>query len=183
MKVKDIILTAAEELGIGAEMRAHYNATTSEGAEEARILLHCFNLVENELALDYLPLYAEDELETKTGMVDYALLENAAVRILRVENEWGESVKFDLYADHLKTQPGLIKIRYTYTPKKKAISDSSDFTLQASERLIAYGIAAEYTLATGRFEDSAIWDKKYKAAINAAYALRPARKIRSRRWC
>lgn len=183
MKVKDIILTAASELGIGEEMTAYYNATSTEGAEEAKLLLQCFNLVENELALDYLPLYAEDELQTKTGKVDYALLDNAPVRILRVENEWGESVKFDLYADHLKTQPGLVKVRYTYTPKKKVISDSSDFTLQASERLIAYGIAAEYTLATGRFEDSAIWDKKYKAAINAAYTLQPGKRIRSRRWC
>ena len=183
MKVKEIILTAANELGMGAEIAAYFNGAAPEYQEQANLFLQCFNLVENELALDYLPLYAEDEIETTTGTVKYTILRNDAVRILCVENEWGESIKFDLFADYLKTQPGLVKIRYTYTPQKKTISEDSDFTLLASERLLAYGIAAEYTLATGRFEESAVWDKKYKAAINAAYELRPAKKIRSRRWC
>lgn len=182
MKVKDIILTAANELGIGTEMAAYYSGSATAGEEDAHLLLHCFNLVENELALDYLPLYAEDTLETTSGQLYYSLLKNTPVRILSVENEQGKSIRFDLYTEHLKTEPGTVKVRYTYTPKKKMISDSSDFTLLASERLIAYGIAAEYTLAMGRFEESAIWDKKYKEAINAAYALRPTKKMRSRRW-
>jgi hypothetical protein len=183
MKVKEIILMAAYELGLGAEMQEYYNSGTVGTTEQSELFLQCFNLVENELALDYLPLYAEDELETKTGVVNYALLQNSAVRILRVENEAGEAVKFDLYAEYLKTEPGVVKVQYTYTPKKKKVADESDFTLQASERLLSYGVASEYALATGRFEEAAVWEKKYKEAINAAYALRPAKKLRSRRWC
>lgn len=38
-----------------------------------------------------------------------------------------------------------------------------------SPRLFAYGIAAEYCLACGLFEEAAVWDKKYKDALTAAY--------------
>ena len=72
--------------------------------------------------------------------------------------------------------------RYTYLPKTKTFDDKSDFTLNASVRLLSYGVAAEYALANGMFEEAAVWDKKYKDAIKAAYCSKPPRRIRSRRW-
>lgn len=183
MKVKDIILKAATILGIADEIEAYWDGSSTDGAEHAALLLQSFNTVENELALDYLPLYAEDELVTKTGRIAYSQLDCPAVRILRAENEWGVSVPFDLFPDHLKTQPGVVRVRYTYTPTEKGLEDESDFRLLASERLFSYGIAAEFCLALGRFEDASAWEKKYREAVRAAYELPSNRKIRSRRWC
>ena len=73
-------------------------------------------------------------------------------------------------------------VRYTYTPKAKALSGKSDYTLYASVRLFAYGMAAEYAAANGEYEAAAVWDKKYKSAITAAYRNHKAKKIRARRW-
>ena len=182
MTVKEIIIAAATELGIADEVRAFVNGESEEGKPKAEALLRCFNLVENELALDYLPLYAEEVLETETGAVYYAELEKTAVRIVGIEDEWGNSVAFKLFPEYLKTQAGKICVRYTYTPAEKDMDGESDFTLYASVRLFAYGVAAEYALANGEFEEAAVWDKKYKDAITAAYKLRSVKKIRSRRW-
>ncbi len=182
MTVKECVITAATELGIADEVQEYFDGGSVDGQKNAQLLLTCFNLVENELALDYLPLYAEDEMSSETGKIDFSALSMPAVRILRVSDEWGNSVPFQIFPAYLKTQPGKVRVAYTYTPEEKSLDGESDFKLQASVRLMAYGIAAEYTLATGLFEEYAVWDKKYKEAIDAAYKALPCKRMRSRRW-
>ena len=182
MTVKKAVLAAATELGIVDEVQAYIDGTSEEGQKQTELLLHCFNIVENELALDYLPLQAEDTFSTNTGVISYQQLLHSAVRILRVTNVDGESVKFFIYPEYLKTQPGEVKVVYTYTPKTKTLTEESDFVLYVSSRLFAYGMAAEYALATGLYEEAAIWDKKYKEAIEATYRTAPCKRIQSRRW-
>ena len=180
--VKEVLLACAQMLGLDDTVE-YLNAPSQEkNAGETEELLRCFNIVENEVALDYLPLYAETEVETQTGAVQYACLPNAIVRVLRVCDEWGNSVPFKIFPDHIQTQSGKIKIAYTYAPESKALDGESDYTVQASARLFAYGVATEYSLAKGMFEEASVWDKKYKDAITAAYRSRPCRILRSRRW-
>ena len=182
MTVKEIILAAASELGIFKEVEGYFTYNSANGEEQAKALLRAFNLVENEIAMDYLPLLAEEEMQSDTGAIHYSSLSREPVRVIGVWDEWDNPVAFTLFPDYLKTQPGKVRVRYTYLPKEKTFQDESDFTLQASVRLFAYGVAAEYSLASGFFEEAAVWDKKYKDAIKAAYSAKPPRRIRSRRW-
>ena len=62
MKVKEIVLSAAESLGLGEGVSAFFDGGDPCLQREAELLLACFNRVERSLALEYLPLYAEDEL-------------------------------------------------------------------------------------------------------------------------
>ncbi len=181
MTVKEIILTAAEMVGCAEKVRV-YLENGSDGEGEVNTLLRCFNLVENELALDYLPLFAEDELETDTGTVYFSLLSKSAVRIVGATDEWGNKLSFTLFPDRIRLQPGRVKITYTYTPQEKDINGEADDNRKASVRLFAYGVAAEYCLATGLYEESGVWEKKYKQAIEGAYRSSIGRKINSRRW-
>ena len=184
MTVKEILLAAACQLAIGEEVGAYLlgTSTDSEAEAKATALLRCFNLVENEVALDYLPLLAEEEMESDTGVINYSALSREAARVLGVWDEWGNKLPFTLFPEYLKTQPQKVRVRYTYLPKEKSFDDESDFTLHASVRLLSYGVAAEYALANGLFEEAAVWDKKYKDSIKAAYSAKPPRRIRSRRW-
>ena len=182
MTVKEVVLLAAEELRIAKEVQEYFDGVNTNGEEQAKLLLTCFNVVENELALDYLPLKAEEQLTSATGQLQFVLLKNAPVRILQVKNEQGEVLDFKLYSKYLQTQKGKVWITYTYTPAVKKIEDESEFGLQISARLMAYGIAAEYSMAVGEFAESALWDKKYKDAIEAAYQRQSGGKIASRRW-
>lgn len=180
--VKDAILTAAAELGFADTVQAYFDGTSQEGEAEVEALLRCFQLVENELALDYLPLYAEEEVETGTGVVPYDAFSRTIVRIVKVTDEWGNDAPFTLFPEYLKTQGGKCKIRYAYAPEKKELDGESDYHLYVSARLLAYGMAMEYALARGMFEEASVWDKKYKDAITATYRANPCRVIRSRRW-
>lgn len=177
MTVKNCIKLAAVELGIADAL------DNGDSAEKIfKLLLECYNIVENELALDYLPLTAEDEVETKTGTVEFSVLKENVVRICKAEDESGQAVKFKLFPKYLKTQPGKLKIRYTYTPQNKGLDGECECAPAVSVRMLAYGIAAEYCLCMGLYEEAAVWDKKYKGAIEAAYKATPSKRIQSRRW-
>lgn len=181
--VNDAIVAAATELGIVDEVIAFLESDVETGKEATERLLHCFNLVENELALDYLPLKAETEMETETGVIHFSKLDRDVVRILKVQDEWGNEVPFKVFPEYVKTQQsGIVKITYAYTPKAKKLGEQSDFTLYASARLFAYGMAAQYALEIGSFEENAVWEKKYKDALKRTYRLYSGKVIRSRRW-
>ncbi len=183
IKVKDAVLEAAKYAGVEKEVASYLDGSFSSlGEEAACLLLSCFQAVENELARDYLPLLAEDELVTATGVVEYAALEKAPARVLCVEDEWGNSQKYKLFPSFLKTKAGKVKIIYAYAPSRKELEGESDYKTGVSLQLFAYGMAAEYFLVTGETESASAWDKKYKDAVRAAYRVQPCKRLRSRRW-
>ncbi len=181
--VMDTLLTAAQLLGVDEEVELHLSGEATEtGARATKLLLAAFRNVENELALDYLPLTAEDEVITATGVIEYGDLAHSAVRIFSVEDEWGKPLKYELFPDRLKTVAGKVRVFYAYAPSVKGVDDESEYQTAASERVLVYGMAAEYSLAIGELTAASIWDKKYKEGVQAAYRLHPCKKIRSRRW-
>lgn len=141
MKVKEVISKCEELLAV------HY---TKED------LLQCFNLVENELALDYLPLYATHKCDSP--VVYYSDFEYQPVRIIDC------NCKFKIYPEFLKGKENVTEIKYSYIPYAKDLYDDSSYDEQYLECL-AYGTVAEYLCSQGFFEESWVWDKKYKNMI------------------
>ncbi len=181
--VKDAVLTAARLLGIDEGVERALDGEADEiGGKDLAILLNGFSSVENELALDYLPLLAEDEMVTATGRIAYAEFSRAVARILCVEDEEGQAVRYTLFPDYIQARAGKVKVTYAYAPQKKTIDGVSDYGAGVSLRLFAYGIAAEYSLAVGELTAASVWDLKYKDGIRAAERLRPGKRLRSRRW-
>ncbi len=182
IKVNETIIAAAGEIGIADKVKAFLEQGDETGREDTQILLTCFNIVENELALDYLPLKAETVVQSETGIIEYSAMPKSVVRVLKVQDEWGNDVPFKIYPEYLQAQSGTFKIIYAYTPDKKELGEESDFSLFASVRLFAYGMAAEYSLMKGLFAESAVWEKKYKDVLKRTYRLHAGKVIRSRRW-
>ena len=182
MTVKECILAAAAKVGVLDEVQKYFNGIDSTGENTASVLRQCFNLVQNELALDYLPIIREDETYTQTGVIPFSLLSKEPVKILDVTDGKGESVEYTMFPEYVKSQPGKLKIVYTYVPDDKDFEQVAEASQQASTRLFAYGMAAEYCLANGLFEEANIWDKKYRDSIRAAYRLKSCKVIQSRRW-
>lgn len=182
MKVKDVVLSAAASLGLQEGVCAFFNGEDSSLQREAELLLECFNRVEKSLALEYLPLYAEDSLLTVRDELEYSALTYAPVRILGVKNGAGESIPYKIYPTYLKAQAGLLKITYTYTPDSKSIDDDSDFTMFTAPSMFVHGVLAEYCLSEGRLTESLAWEKKYKEGIESAFRGKKYKRLNSRRW-
>lgn len=182
MTVSDVMIMAAVQLGIGDKVKAYVNGTSSLYKAQGDLLLQCFNLVENELALDYIPLMKQEILAVSDGKISYDAFTSDVVRIVKVVDEHGESVPFKLFAAYMEVDAERVSVTYAYTPKPKTVTEESDFQAFVSERLFSYGMAAEYCMATGLYEEAVVWDKKYKEGIEAARRLARGGKIASRRW-
>lgn len=183
MKVKDVILLAAEEIGIGEKVKGYLSTASTEGERETKELLRCFHLVENEVALDYLPLLAEDTILTTTGDICFSELSCVPVRVFSVREERGERAAYDLFPDKIKTgKSAVYTVTYSYMPKKKELDDEAEYKQAVSERLLSFGVAAEYCTANGLYEEAKVWNEKYKDAIKAAYRQKRCRVMRTRRW-
>ena len=182
MKVKDIVLVAARTLGIYHGVSAYFEEEDSSLEREANLLLSCFNRVECALALEYVPLYAEDELLTIADILEFSALNYAPVRILGVTDAEGNPLPYKIYPKYIKVQAGHCKVTYTYTPNEKKIDEESDFGVLSANSLFVYGVLTEYCMAEGRFEESATWEKKYKESIEALFRMRSCKRLKSRRW-
>ena len=182
MKVKDIVLSAALKLGVAEGVKMYLNEEDYTYEREALLLLDCFSTVENDLALNYFPLRAEDLLRTVTGALQFSTFAHSPVRILSVKNEEGKDVEFTVYPQYLKTGPGTFTVTYTYTPDKVTIEDDGNFGVAVPENLIVFGMLAEYCMTEGRFEEGTIWEKKYKEAIERVYKLGTCTRLKSRTW-
>lgn len=168
MKVKNIMKKAASLLGNASDLTDYLNGVGENGAKEAELLLNCFNFVENELALDYLPLVKKESYIPQAGKVFYTQFSSPVARILSVENGFGEEIEFRVFATYLEVDATVVNVRYAYAPTEKTMSGESDYQFAASERLLAFGMAAEYLAALGLLEEASVWDKKYKEGIQAA---------------
>ena len=178
MKVREVLEFAAELLGLGDGNGGGFDCASPLGEK----LLEKFLAVENEVALDYLPLVAEDEIVSETGVVFFSELTKKATRILKISGESGENVPFAIYPQYVKTQPSKMVVRYAYTPSEKGIDDEVEAQACVSVRLLAYGVASEYCLGEGLYSEASVWEGKYKKALLAAYKITPNRVVSSRRW-
>jgi len=102
ISVKDAVLAAARALGVEDCIEVYFEGEESPlGKRDAGILLECFNRIENELALEYLPLIAEEKVNSVTGVIFYSDLAYPATRILQVEAGDGSLAQAD--AEQQKT--------------------------------------------------------------------------------
>ena len=92
--VENVVRLAAQMLGLGETAEEYFDGQPSE--ETSRIvqgLVGCFNLVENELAVDYLPLVCEETLSTdEQGNIEYARLSKKVAYIISVRDQYGRIV-------------------------------------------------------------------------------------------
>ena len=141
MKVKEVIDKCEELLEV--------DSTKEE-------LLYCFNLVENELALDYLPLYATHICNS--NIVNYSEFEYNPVRIIEC------NCRFKIFPTHIEAKEPVKIVQYTYTPNKKEIYDECSYHKEFLNCLV-YGTISEFLLSKGFYEEAALWCEKYKREI------------------
>ena len=80
MKVSEVLKLSVELLGLGVGGGEEFDFSSPEGQK----LCEKFKTVENEVALDYLPLVAEDDLVSETGVIFFSELTKKATRILKI---------------------------------------------------------------------------------------------------
>lgn len=179
MTVQSVMILAAELLGRQELKEAVLSGTASE---EAKALLRCYNLVENEVALDYFPLKKTEHLTGENGKIPYTAFSEFPVDVLRATAD-GISMRFEIFPEYLKLHSGnSADVTYSYAPAEKSVGEDTAFGDKISARLLAAGVCSEYLLTERRYEESKMWGLRYYDALRAAGILRRTLSVRARRW-
>lgn len=183
MTVKEVVALAAENLG-REDLSAALEALEGEPQGELKSLLRCYNLVENEVALDYCPLKSEETFVRENGVLSYSEFAHAPVDICAVRGKDGNPLPFTIRPACLSLPQGAgeVTVTYAYAPEKKSYGEDSAFSGKISARLLALGVACEYCLSCARYSEAAAWEKRFRDALRATELIRRKLCVRSRRW-
>lgn len=190
------------QLGIGGEVLEDALAAAASGAgivsgaaggdgekiAEISRLVSCANLVFAEVSSVYFPLVAKMRLVCgEGGVLPYSAFEKPPAEVLRASLAAGGRVRYRYRPDHIELVGcgGGEAVDVVYSYKCPAGSLNTDIPVgspRLSERIVAYGTAAEFCLLVGRHDDAVIWDKRYKDALFSATCTRGETHLPQRRW-
>lgn len=184
MKVKRVLSLAAQILG-REDLAAAINDCAGEPRGEVSTLLRCYNLTENEIALDYFPLKKDETVVVCGSEVPYSKFSLAPVTVYSVRDEFSP-VAFQTRPARLKLEGvkdgTAVTVTYSYSPREKNFDSCSEFGGKISARLLAFGVCFEFCMVSGLFSEAATFEKRFREALFAAGSERRALRIRARRW-
>ena len=183
MKVKQIMALAAELCGrrdVADYLEKGLTADAAASAREEETLLRCYNLAENEIALDYLPL-KKTEILHSDGALAYTAFAVPPLEIFSVYGEGGEKLPFVQGEDGIRVKAGSVRVTYSYRPAVKEADDEPSVSGKAGERVLALGTACEYALMSGLTDAAQLLDRRYRDALACACRERGGR-LKMRRW-
>lgn len=184
MNVSDVVITALHFVGRSDLAELIEGGQAGEEAEQRAIgvMLHCFNAAEDELAMAYFPLHAEEQHTPSSGRIYYTLFSHNPVKILSV-TRGGRAVEYRICPEYLEVTGGAVTVKYVYCPKKKKLTDESDFSgYPVGARMLAYGAASEYCIIDGAYEEAEKWEERYKYEIERFRPYKKGTPIAAREW-
>lgn len=175
MKLIDIVATADILLSTGLgtlldkqQMDAELTQQLATNVKLKR-LIDCANLTLNEIATTYVPVkYVQTITPNLKGIVLYLDFEHDLNQVLKITDcKTKRNLKYRYLPEGIDVfGNGDVEIVYSAVPPSLTLFDvvvkgSPDIT----QRLVAYGVCAEYCLLTGTYEDANVWDKRFKEGL------------------
>ncbi|MEG1710784.1 MAG: hypothetical protein RR054_03760 [Clostridia bacterium] len=190
MKLKDIVeLTAMLVNAYSVIDSGVFNSDTTEQTYQTiynnnadlRLIVKCAQLVLDETACDYAPIYKTETLNTTNGKILFSSLTERICEPIAIHH-LEMNVPFDIYPDRIETYTGTVDFTYAYIPAKKNFFDTIIASTRITDRAIAYGAAAEFYLNKGQTDFALMWDKRYKDALSLLFSQRRYKPMPHPRW-
>jgi hypothetical protein len=192
MKIRDIAELAAvllqrhDIINTNIFMQTEENALVKseiESNRDLRLLIRCVNLVAKEIACDYIPLLHTQKMTATDGKIPYTQFEKILLEIKSVKDEDGNAVRYFTLPECVAVEDGNYEVSYAFIPRDKEFFDDMDFAgTKASDRVFAYGAAAEFCLISGMYDDALMWERRYKDALLVATRKNTEVIMPRRRW-
>lgn len=188
MTAKDIIKTACiflqkEDL-LKTNLFFGEETATEDQTKEVEHLLRCLNLVQGQIACEYVPLLIEEEFDVSNNKIELSKFSKTVVDITRIKDKDGVKVPFRLFPDYVEIACDRVKITYSYLPSDIASlsSEVPKFSGKITERVFAYGVAMEYCFICGLHDDASIWEKRFKDSLLITARKKAEIRLPRRRW-
>lgn len=131
------------------------------------MLIRCANLVIDETCLSYIPLLKKETVQPINGKVEFSALSEKLLRLKKVTAN-GYPVRAEDMGGYITARYPSVEIEYEYLSPKLGLSDDTGYDEAVlPARILAYGVAAEFSLTERSFEESALWRKRFLDAIGS----------------
>jgi hypothetical protein len=146
-------------------------------------MLFCYNAVVDELARGYFPVRTSETMSSSDCKFNFAKFTHRPLKIIKVLSG-GRKVDWITFPEFLTTDRADVTIEYEYVPDKAVESDDFYYPdATVGERLVTFGMAAEYLLICGEVESAGCWETRYRAEIDRLLSQRSVKeRIMPRRW-
>jgi len=184
MKVYEILMLAATHIG-RSDLKNFISSPTEDEAllSEREDLLSYYNSTEKELATDYFPLMAEENIATETGEIFYDDFSRPVAAVKGVYSADGVRQNVEFFAEYMRTAKGTFRVVYSYIPSDKALDDECERFYFVPTSVFVAGIAKRYCLSSGLAEEGTMWNQTFNDCVCSARARRKlSRRITARRW-
>ncbi len=193
MKVKEILFLAMEFVGEKQLLEKLKMQETQTGEqneivlskremEKLESLLLCFNLVNQEIASDYLPFLTKENVEVKGDTIAFSDLSKRVINIYEVKDKFGFNLHFRIMSKYIKTNCKAKSVVYSFLPEKMQLEDEIEFFNGLSARIYAYGVASEFLLVSGVSSDAEIWEERFKESLFMLSRKHGEHLLPKRRW-
>ncbi len=183
MLVKDIIALACD-FTENQELRKALEDNSASLSEEQTLLrdslVKCFNLVNNEIASEFIPIIKSELVKTKDFKIKFSDLTYKPIQIISVKDTKGRKVKFKVFDDYVVAIANVVEVTYTTMPEEYTFEDEISSTLP--ERVFAYGIAREYYFMQTLFDEADIWEERFKNTLEILQRKKSGTIMAGRRW-
>ena len=162
MKVIEVIKSACDFIGLeDIKTAIEEEIITDQDQKVIDKLLKCFNLVQEEIATEFLPLSFKESI-TATERINFISLQKNILKVLSVK-KGKENLSFKVYPDHVCFKGNATEITYNYLPEEVEIND--DILYLVPIRIYSYGIAREYFLFEGLADKAILFENRFRKSI------------------
>ena len=183
MKLKNAIYYSAMLLRLDDVCKAlESEERTEESEQEISRLVRIANLVISETVREYLPLKTKEKITVTSDGFKYSSLKKRFADVYSVSDGQGKNVPIKCYYDFFTLpSPGEYEITYSYVPDPLALDDEAELG-RLCERVLAYGICAEYCVISGESEGAILWDGRFKDALFMRRENKYEKRVAKRKW-
>ncbi len=185
MTVKEILKLVCEFVGekeLMTKLQAEVLSVNQHEQEKLDCMVRCFNLVNQEIASDYLPFLAREEVKINGSILNFSDLKKVVINIYEIKNKFGMNLNFKLFPNFVEISGKAKTVVYSFLPDELSLNDTVEKYCGLSARVYAYGVASEYLLIDGVGEDAEIWENRFKDSLFVLSRKKNEHILPNRRW-
>jgi len=166
---------------LGLRELAHQIESGTMGDEDRQQFVSMTRDVVHEIVTEFFPLRIKKVINIAGGSFDLKELNEQVAHVFSVR-KGGVSFRFRTRFDRVETNAeGECEIEFSYLPVLSSMDTVIPIFAKINERIIGYGVAAEYCLING-LSDALLWDKRYKDALRKTLLPKGEQRLRKRAW-
>lgn len=186
MTVKEILKNVAiiiNRLDIFNYLDKGISENYTKVMEDVNTLVSCYNIISEEIATEFYKFKNEENINVSNGVIEYSDFKYNPIAIISVKNTKGVRVKAKVLPTCIHTFESEVVVEYYYVPSVKNLDDISNFTnTPIKKRVLSYGIATEFLLITGAYEEASLWHEKYVDSLKNSLSKTKVGKVIGRVW-